>query len=120
MEGHNRLAYLVHWSLCRVHGIPCEDKYYKHHCDPVLEHTKTNATVQEHPAPEDNVPEARDTSDANISPQGQKIKIRWDFTIRCYRFIEHRRPDIVLVDGPAKKALIIDIAVPGDPRIAEK
>ena len=57
LERHVRLASLVHWSLCRVHGIPCEDKYYKHHCDPVLEHTKTNATVQEHLAPEDNFPE---------------------------------------------------------------
>eukprot|EP00117_Sycon_ciliatum_P002415 scpid102915/ scgid7652/ len=26
----------------------------------------------------------------------------------------------VVVDGPAKKALIIDIAVPGDPRVAEE
>ena len=119
-ERQNRLASLVHWSLCRVHGIPCEDKYYKHHCDPVLEHTKTSVTVQEHPAPKDNVPEARDTSDSKISPQDKKIKILWDFAIRCDHFTKHRRPDIFLVDGPAKKALIIDIAVPGDPRVVEK
>ena len=82
-ERHIRLAFLVHWSLCPVHGIPCEDKYSKHHCDPVLEHTKTSATVQEHPAPQDNVPEAWDTSDANISLQDQKIKILRNFTSRC-------------------------------------
>ena len=117
LERHNRLASLVLWSLCRVHGIPCEDKYI---CDPILEHTKTNDTVQEHPVPKDYVSEARGTSDAHISPQDQKIKILWDFTIRCDRFIEHRRPDIVLVEGPAKKALIIGIAVPGDPCVVEK
>ena len=75
---------------------------------------------QEHPAPEYNVLEEGDSSDAKISPQDKKIKILWDFAIRCDRFTKHRRPDIVLVDGSAKKALIIDIAVPGDPRVAEK
>eukprot|EP00117_Sycon_ciliatum_P049285 scpid92943/ scgid5798/ len=98
---------------CTWDIIMCEDKYYKHHCDPMIEHTKTNASVQEHPALRDNdyVFEARDTSDVNISQQDQNaIKILWDFshfTVRpCDRFIEHRQPDIILVDGLAKKALI--------------
>ena len=84
----------------------------------MLEHTKNNATLQEHPAPEDNVPEARDTSNAKISPQDKTMTILWDFNID--RFMKHRRPDNVLVDGAAKKALVIDIAVSGDPLVAEK
>ena len=34
--------------------------------------------------------------------------------------IEHRKPDIVLVDKVQQKCLIIDVACPGDNRIAEK
>ena len=33
---------------------------------------------------------------------------------------EHRKPDIVLVDKVQQKCLIIDVACPGDNRIAEK
>ena len=48
------------------------------------------------------------------------MKVLWDFTIQCDHFIEHRRPDIVVVDELARTALIIDIAVPGDSRVADK
>ena len=34
--------------------------------------------------------------------------------------IEHRKPDIGLVDKVQQKCLIIDVACPGDNRIAEK
>jgi len=36
------------------------------------------------------------------------------------RVIEHRWPDIVVVDKDNKKALLIDIAVPADARVEEK
>ena len=52
--------------------------------------------------------------------ENQNFKLLWDFIIQCDRFIETRRPDIVLVDKRNKEVKIIDIAVPGDSRLAEK
>ena len=113
LERHNRLASLIHWSLCRVHGIPCADKSYNHQVDKVLEHTPTNASLERQDPDED-------TTNSDSSRGYNKIKLLWDFTIQCDRFIEHRRPDIVLVDGPGNRTLIIDIAIPGDPRVVDK
>ena len=52
--------------------------------------------------------------------EDDKAKILWDFMIQCDKMIEHRKPDIVLVDKVQLKCLIIDVACPGDNRIAEK
>ena len=41
-------------------------------------------------------------------------------TLQCDKMIEYRKPDIVLVDKVQQKCLIIDVACPGDNRIAEK
>ena len=40
--------------------------------------------------------------------------------IQCDKMIEHRKPDIVLVDKVQQKCLIIDVACPGDNRTAEE
>ena len=48
-----------------------------------------------------------------------KVKILWDVSIQTDHVIEHRRPDIVVVENN-KTALLIDIAVPGDTRVEEK
>ena len=40
--------------------------------------------------------------------------------IQCDKMIEHRKSDIILVDKVQQKCLIIDVACPGDNRIAEK
>ena len=47
-------------------------------------------------------------------------KILWDFMIQCDKMIEHKKPDIVLVDKVQQKCLVIDVACPGNNRIAEK
>ena len=52
--------------------------------------------------------------------ENDKAKILWDFMIQCDKMIEHRKPAIVLVDKVQQKCLIIDVACPGDNRIAEK
>ena len=52
--------------------------------------------------------------------ENDKAKILWDFMIQCDKMIEHRKPDIVLVDKVQQKCLVIDVACPGDNRIAEK
>ncbi len=49
-----------------------------------------------------------------------EVKLLWDFHIQTDHVIEHRRPDIVLVNKKEASALIVDIAVPGDTRIKTK
>ena len=44
----------------------------------------------------------------------------WDFNIQCDHIIEARRPDILIVEKEEKVCKIIDIAIPGDSRVAEK
>ena len=48
------------------------------------------------------------------------VKILWDFNIQTDNEIQARRPDIVVVNKKDRKCYIIDVAVPGDVRIAEK
>ena len=52
--------------------------------------------------------------------ENETTKILWDFTIQCDRVIEHRRPDITVVDKVKRKCWIIDVAIPGDHNIATK
>ena len=40
------------------------------------------------------------------------VKILWDVCIQVDRQIEHRRPDIVVMEKNTKKCLIIDVACP--------
>jgi len=48
------------------------------------------------------------------------VKILWDMSIQTDHVIEHRRPDIVVVDNDNKRALLMDIAVPANARVEEK
>ena len=48
------------------------------------------------------------------------VKILWDFNIQTDNEIQARRPDIVVVNKKDRKCYIIDVAVQGDVRIAEK
>ena len=50
----------------------------------------------------------------------QRVKILWDINIQTDHVIEHRRPDIVVVDIDKMRAFLIDIAVPGDATVEEK
>ena len=52
--------------------------------------------------------------------ESNEVKLLWDFNIQTDKVIEHRRPDIVVVDYKQKHCHIIDIAVPGDSRVEEK
>ena len=47
-------------------------------------------------------------------------KSLWDFNIQCDHEIEHRRPDLLIVDKEKKTACIIDIPVHGDNRVGTK
>ena len=44
----------------------------------------------------------------------------WVFMIQCDRYIECRKPDIVVVEKEEKQCTIIDIATPGDNRVGAK
>ena len=56
----------------------------------------------------DHVPEKVEETD--------HVKILWDFNIQTDHVIEHRRPDVVVLDKHEKMCHLIDIhvAVPGD------
>ena len=49
-----------------------------------------------------------------------KQKILWDFLFQTDGRIEHRKPDIVVLDKTKNTCLIVDVAIPGDHRIALK
>ena len=52
--------------------------------------------------------------------ENDNIKILWDFHIQTDHVIEHCRPDILILHKKDKTAIIVDIAVPGDPRVLRK
>ena len=52
--------------------------------------------------------------------QNEDVKILWDFMIQCDRVIEHRKPDIVVIEKKTNKCLIIDVANPGDHNLEKK
>ena len=47
-------------------------------------------------------------------------KLIWDMNIKCDNVIVERRPDVVIVNKTEKRAIIIDIAIPGDKIIIDK
>ena len=57
---------------------------------------------------------------AKLVIETQSVKILWDMNFQMDHVIEHRRPDIVVVDKENMKALLIDIAVPADAREGAK
>ena len=52
--------------------------------------------------------------------ENEKCKILCDFAIQTDEEIEHRRPDIVVIDKEKREFKIIDIAVLGDQNIKVK
>ena len=52
--------------------------------------------------------------------ENDDTKLLWDFHVQTDRVVEHCRPDILLVKKKEERAIIIDIAVPGDTRIKTK
>ena len=52
--------------------------------------------------------------------ENEKCKILWDFAIQTDEEIEHRRPDIAVIDKEKREFKIIDIAVLGDQNIKVK
>ena len=52
--------------------------------------------------------------------ENDNAKILWDFMVQCDIKIEHRKPDIIVVDKRENVCKIIDVACPGDHRLNEK
>ena len=52
--------------------------------------------------------------------ENEKVKVLYDFTIRTDKKIEHRKPDIVVVNKEEQKTTIIDIACPMDHNAKKK
>ena len=85
---HDRVATLIHWSLCKQYGFSRADNWWAHEAEKVLEN--------------------------------DDYKVLWDFAIRTDKVIEAHRPDIVIVNKRSKEGLLIDVAIPGDARVAAK
>ena len=52
--------------------------------------------------------------------ENEAVKILWDINVQCDNVIQERRPDVTVIHKEKKEALIVDIAVPADTRIAKK
>jgi len=60
-----------------------------------------------------------DTSQMAVC-ENDTCKLLWDFTLVAESPLPHNRPDITYVHKDKKEVYLIDIAVPGDTRIAQK
>ena len=52
--------------------------------------------------------------------ENDEYKMLWDFDIKIDKVIKERRPDIVIIKKKTREPQIIDVAVPGDARVASK
>jgi len=52
--------------------------------------------------------------------ENDDFKLLWDYDIQVDREIRERRPDLVVVNKKLKEAWLVDVAVPGDARVANK
>ena len=52
--------------------------------------------------------------------ENERCKLLWDFIKQTDKVLEHRRPDIVVIDKEKKECIIIDLAVPEDQNITAK
>ena len=48
------------------------------------------------------------------------VKILWDFNIQTDHVVEHRRPDVVVLDKKANSCHRVDTTVPADSRVDAK
>ena len=87
---HDNVAKAFHWEVCKKNGL------VRTHVEKWYEHEPESVM------------------------ENEKCKILWDFTIQTDRLIGARRPDIMILDKERRKCQLIDIACPGDNRVAEK
>ena len=88
IKRHDKLGKKLLWLLCKKLEIECEDEWFSHQLESVLEN--------------------------------DKCKILWDFLIQTDKEIQHRRPDILVIEEEKRECKIVDIPVPGDQNIKVK
>ena len=88
---HDKVAAMLHWSLCQQYGFPCTEKSYEH----VI--TKEMRVLE-----------------------NDEVKVLWDFPIQTDEKLEHNRPDIAIVKKKKRTCMLIDVACPFDTRIERK
>ena len=52
--------------------------------------------------------------------ENENYKLLWDFDIKTDKVIKERRPDLVIVKKQSREAWLIDVAIPGHARVAQK
>ena len=88
---HDKVAAMLHWSLCQQYGFPCTEKSYEH----VI--TKEMRVLE-----------------------NDEVKVLWDFPIQTDEKLEHNRPDTAIVKKKKRTCMLIDVACPFDTRIERK
>ena len=66
---HDKIATILHWSMCREYGFPHTEKSYEHSID----------------------------KDKKVL-ENEGVKLLWDFSIQTEGKINHNKPDILLLD----------------------
>ena len=64
-----------------------------------------------------NVPEKQYEHKPLPCTESKSFKASWEFNIQTGNIIEHRRPDMIIIDKTSKKPQIVDFAVLADHRI---
>ena len=88
---HNKIATILHWSLCKQYGFEHSMKYYEHFVK------KENKVLE-----------------------NERVKIIWDVSIQTERMIDHNKPDIVVIKKEDKMCYVIDVACLLASRIQKK
>ena len=52
--------------------------------------------------------------------ESESHSVLWDFDVQWHQTINAKRPDVVILNKAKKEATIVDVANPGDARVAEK
>ena len=79
---HDKMGARIHWELCQIFEIHCEDKWFNH------------------------IPSAV------CSSKDGKVELYWNRKIEVGKGLEHNKPYLVIVDKVNKKWTLIDFSVP--------
>ena len=91
LSRHDKVAAILHLDICKKNGFECGDKSYEHVVD----------------------------SEKKVL-ENEDVNVLWDFPIQTDKKLDHKRPDITMIDRRKKVCWLIDVACPFDTRIDKK
>ena len=78
---YDKVAGMIHWSLCKQYGFPCGERSYQHSM----------------------------TNEMKVL-ENYEVKVLWDFPIQTNEKLEHKRLDIAIVKKKIRTCNLIDVA----------